>query len=93
MSHADNATHGSKGISAIKPANPTQADKNWDLLKENNRRSREDDLPPMTKAEADEFLQPRTTHANTLAFGDDPAAPLDQPCTAVDFAGGLQANE
>ena len=56
MSHADNKTHGGKGVSPIKPRNVRQADINWSLLMENNRREREHELPPMTKKEADAFL-------------------------------------
>ena len=56
MSHADNKTHGGKGVSAIKPLNARQADINWSLLMENNRREREHGLPPMTPGEANNFL-------------------------------------
>lgn len=56
MSHADNKTHGGKGVSAIKPVNARQADINWSLLMENNRRERSG-LPVMTPGEADIFVQ------------------------------------
>ena len=56
MSHADNKTHGGKGVSPIKPRNPKQADINWSILMENNKREREG-LPVMTPGEADIFVQ------------------------------------
>ena len=56
MSHADNKTHGGKGVSAIKPRNIRQADINWSLLMENNKRERAG-LPVMTTVEADIFIQ------------------------------------
>jgi len=56
MSHADNKTHGGKGVSPIKPRNVRQTDINWSLLVENNRREREG-LPIMTPEEAEDFVQ------------------------------------
>jgi len=56
MSHADNKTHGGKGVSPIKPRNVRQTDINWSLLVENNRREREG-LPVMTPEEAEAFVQ------------------------------------
>ena len=56
MSHADNKTHGGKGVSPIKPRNVRQADINWSILMENNKREREG-LPVMTPGEADIFAQ------------------------------------
>ena len=56
MSHADNKTHGGKGVSPIKPQNPKQADINWSILMENNKRERSG-LPVMTPGEADIFVQ------------------------------------
>ena len=56
MSHADNKTHGGKGVSPIKPRNVRQSDINWSLLMENNRRERSG-LPVMTPGEADIFVQ------------------------------------
>ena len=55
MSHADNKTHGGKGVSPIKPRNWRQADINWATLMENNRRERSG-LPTMTPVEADIFI-------------------------------------
>ena len=56
MSHADNKTHGGKGVSPTKPTNPKQADINWSILMENNKRERSG-LPIMTPIEADIFVQ------------------------------------
>ena len=56
MSHADNKTHGGKGVSPVRPRNVRQADINWSLLMENNKRERAG-LPVMTTSEANIFIQ------------------------------------
>lgn len=56
MSHADNKTHGGKGVSPVRPRNVRQADINWSILMENNKRERLG-LPIMTPIEADIFVQ------------------------------------
>ena len=67
-----------------RPYNFKAKDQGLTIYHENCRRKREEGLEPMTPVEAEAFLTPRINHAETLAFGDDPEAPLLQPVALKD---------